>query len=469
MGCCNKRCALITGAVIGAVLALLGGILIPVGNILIEETVLQEALIAPGSPAYDNWLSPGGAVYRQFWFFDVQNAREVEEEGAAPLVAEKGPYTYLTRYSSKANITFNPNNTVSYLLPLGAVFEPSLSVGPEEDVITSLNLAVAGAYSKIPIGLHPLLETMIKSSNSSLFQLRSVNELLWGYKDPMLKATVGLFVPYNGTFDGHYTVFTGEGDISKVGMIDMWRGSRSLPFWGDKYCNMINGTDGSNFAPFVDATKPIFFFSSDICRSVSANFEYSTELKKIPVYRFGLLPSTLASPVDNPDNRCYCRDPKTTKNCTIAGVLDISSCQDGQPVYISLPHFLHGTPSLHQAIKGLNPIEEHHKTYLDVEPITGITLGFAKRIQVNMMYGPSNVITVLKKIKENIIFPVVWMNETAELGDESASLLKEELVERIQMLDVIQKVLLGSGLAVFAFCLVLYAAIGCDHNKSETV
>ncbi|XP_049616763.1 platelet glycoprotein 4 [Syngnathus scovelli] len=469
MGCCNKRCRLLAGAVVGAAMALLGGILIPVGNGLIEQTVLQEAVIAEGTPAYENWLAPGGAVYRQFWFFDVQNAREVVGEGAVPVVVEKGPYTYLTRYLPKANITFDPNDTVSYLLPLGATFEPSLSVGAEEDIITCLNLAVAGVYSKIPKVLHHLLETMIKRSNSSLFQHRSIKELLWGYKDPMLKATVGLFTPYNGTFDGYYTVFTGKGDISKVGMIDKWRGSRSLTFWDDKYCNMINGTDGSNFAPFVDVTKPIFFFSSDICRSVSASFQYARDLKEIPVYRFGLLQSTLASPLDNPENHCYCRDPKTTKNCSLAGVLDISSCQDGQPIYISLPHFLHGTPSLHKAIKGLNPIEEHHKTYLDVEPITGITLGFAKRIQVNMMYGPSNVITVLKKINERTIFPLVWMNETAELDEESAALLKEELVDRIKMLDVTQKVLLGSGLAVFAICLMWYVAIRCNDDKSETV
>ncbi|XP_061617640.1 platelet glycoprotein 4 [Phyllopteryx taeniolatus] len=469
MGCCNRRCGLIAGAVIGAAAALLGGILIPVGSGLIEETVLQKAVIAPGTPAYENWLSPGGAVYRQFWFFDVQNAREVIEKGVAPVVVEKGPYTYLTRYLPKAHITFNPNDTVSYLLPQGAVFEPSLSAGPEQDNITSLNLAVAGAYSMIPKGLHPLLETMIKGSKSSLFQHRSVRELLWGYKDPMLKSTVGIFAPYNGTFDGYYNIYSGKGDISQVGMIDKWRGSRSLSFWDDKYCNMINGTDGSNFAPFVDATKPLFFFSSDICRSVSASYERSTVLKEIPVYRFGLLASTLASPADNPDNHCYCRDPKTTKNCTIAGVLDISSCQDGQPIYISLPHFLYGSPSLQEAIRGLDANEEHHKTYLDVEPITGITLGFAKRIQVNMMYGPSNVITVLKKVNETTIFPLVWMNETAELDDESAGLLKVELVDRIKMLDVVQKVLLGSGLAVFALCLLLYTAVRCSDDKSQTV
>lgn len=39
MGCCNRRCGLIVGAVLGAILAILGGILIPVGKIVIEKTV----------------------------------------------------------------------------------------------------------------------------------------------------------------------------------------------------------------------------------------------------------------------------------------------------------------------------------------------------------------------------------------------------------------------------------------------
>uniref|UniRef100_A0A3Q2XMQ4 CD36 molecule (CD36 blood group) n=1 Tax=Hippocampus comes TaxID=109280 RepID=A0A3Q2XMQ4_HIPCM len=400
---------------------------------------IKEAVIAPGTPAYENWLSPGGAVYRQFWFFNVQNAREVVEEGRAPWTAR------------------------------------ARSASPE--VHTDSQEENRGAYSKLPIVLHPVLERMIKSSNSSLFQQRSVRELLWGYKDPMLKATVGLFAPYNATFDGYYTVYTGEGDIGKVASCSLV--FRSLPFWDDKYCNMINGTDGSNFAPFVDATKPIYFFSSDICRSVSANFEHSVELKEIPVYRFGLLPSTLASPVDNPDNHCYCRDPKTTKNCTMAGVLDISSCQDGQPIYISLPHFLHGTPSLHQAIKGLNPSEEHHKTYLDVEPITGITLGFAKRIQGveenqrkhHFPFGLDERGNDTDAAARNLLGffstrPTFWF-QTAQLDDDSASLLKEELVDRIKMLDVVQKVLLGAGLAVFALCLISYIAVRCN-DESET-
>uniref|UniRef100_A0A672ZB95 Platelet glycoprotein 4 n=1 Tax=Sphaeramia orbicularis TaxID=375764 RepID=A0A672ZB95_9TELE len=448
MGCCNRRCGLIAGAVFGAVVAILGGVLIPLGNSIIEGTVKKEAVIEPGTTAFDNWNATGAMVYRQFWFLEVKNPTEIVQNGATPVVREKGPYTYRTRYLPKENITFNPNNTVSFLLPFGAIFEPSMSVGSEEDKVVSLNLAVA-----VSEWLHFILQNMIKSSNSSLFHSRTVKELLWGYPDPMLNGNVGLFYPYNGTSDGPYNVFTGEDDISKVGIIDRWRGERSLSFWDDKYCDMINGTDASSFPPFVDKKKPLFFFSSDICRSVSASFSESLNLKGIEVYRYTLLPSTLAAPVDNPDNHCYCRDKKTTKNCTVAGVLDTSSCREGKPVYISLPHFLYGSPSLRKDVLGLNPVEEHHMTFLDVEPTTGFTLRFAKRIQVNMMYGPSKVITLLNKVKDYTVFPVVWLNETAVLDDETADMFKEELVSRIQLLETVQQVLLGSGLAIFGLML----------------
>ncbi|XP_040005030.1 platelet glycoprotein 4 [Xiphias gladius] len=469
MGCCDRRCALVAGAVFGAAVAILGGVLIPLGNSIIEGTVEKEAVIEPGTTAYNSWVSAGAKVYRQFWFFDVKNPQEVLQYGAKPVVLEKGPYTYRTRYLPKDNITFNANNTVSFLLPMGAIFEPSMSVGPETDRVTSLNLAVAGAYSLIPVFFHPVLETMIKLSNSSLFQHRTVKEMLWGYTDPMLKNTVGLFVHYNSTYDGFYTVFNGKEDISKVGVIDRWRGEGSLRFWNDTYCDMINGTDASSFPPFVDKKEPIYFFSSDICRSVSAMFEESMDLKGIEVYRYGLQPSTLASPTVNPNNRCFCRNPKTTKNCTIAGVLDISSCQDGRPIYISLPHFLHGSPSLLEDVLGLSPSEEHHHTYLDVEPTTGFTLRFAKRIQVNMMYGPSKVITVLKKVKDYTVFPLVWLNETAMLDDETADMFKKELLSRIRMLEIIQQVLLGTGLTIFLACLISYCVVTRRNNQSKLV
>ncbi|KAM4615666.1 platelet glycoprotein 4 [Polymixia lowei] len=468
MGCCNKRVGLLVGAAVGALVAIMGGILIPVGNNVIDATVEKEAVLEPGTTAYENWVSTGGIVYRQFWLFDVKNPLEVLKHGSKPALYEKGPYTYRTRYLPKDNITANPNHTVSFLVPAGAIFEPSMSVGTEEDEVTSLNLVVAGAYSLVPKMLHFLLEMAIKRTNSSLFHRRTVKEILWGYRDPILKDTKGLFVPYNGTYDGYYNVYTGKDDISKVATIDRWKGERKVSFWKDQYCDMINGTDASSFAPFVDKKKPLYFFSSDICRSVSASFEASLDLKGIEVYRFSLLSSTFASPTVNPDNQCFCTDQVVTKNCTMAGVLDVRTCQDNTPIYISLPHFLHGSPYLREAMVGLNPSEEHHATYLDVEPTTGFTLRFAKRLQVNLMIGPSKVVSVFKNIKDYTIFPVAWLNETAALDDETADRFKKELIYRIHLLETVQMTLIGVGAAIVLICLIFFCIVRKNMSKYES-
>lgn len=55
---------------------------------------VQEAVIEPGTTAYENWVATGVKVYRQFWFFDLKNPQEVLQYGARPVVLEKGPYTY---------------------------------------------------------------------------------------------------------------------------------------------------------------------------------------------------------------------------------------------------------------------------------------------------------------------------------------------------------------------------------------
>lgn len=60
----------------------------------IARLYLQEAVLEPGTTAHDNWVSAGATVYRQFWIFDVQNPQEVVNDGATPVVREKGPYTY---------------------------------------------------------------------------------------------------------------------------------------------------------------------------------------------------------------------------------------------------------------------------------------------------------------------------------------------------------------------------------------
>lgn len=470
---CNRNCGLIAGAVIGAVLAVFGGVLMPVGDMLIEKTIKKEVVLEEGTTAYKNWVKTGTTVYRQFWIFDVQNPDDVAKNSDKIKVKQRGPYTYRVRYLAKENITQNrEDNTVSFVQPNGAIFEPSLSVGTENDTFTVLNLAVAAAphiYTNSFVQV--VLNSLIKKSKSSMFQNRTLKELLWGYKDPFLSlvpypisTTVGVFYPYNDTVDGVYKVFNGKDNVSKVAIIESYKGKRNLSYW-PSYCDMINGTDAASFPPFVEKSRVLQFFSSDICRSIYAVFGSDVDLKGIPVYRFVLPAKAFASPVQNPDNHCFCTETVVSNNCTSYGVLDIGKCKEGKPVYISLPHFLHASPDISEPIEGLNPNEEEHKTYLDVEPITGFTLQFAKRLQVNILVKPARKIEALKNLKRNYIVPILWLNETGTIGDEKAEMFRSQVIGKINLLGLVEKALLGVGTVMFVAFMISYCACRSKNGK----
>lgn len=470
---CDRNCGLIAGAVIGAVLAVFGGILMPVGDLLIEKTIKREVVLEEGTIAFKNWVKTGTTVYRQFWIFDVQNPDEVAKNSSKIKVKQRGPYTYRVRYLAKENITQDPkDSTVSFVQPNGAIFEPSLSVGTENDNFTVLNLAVAAAphiYQNSFV--QGVLNSLIKKSNSSMFQTRSVKELLWGYKDPFLSlvpypisTTVGVFYPYNNTVDGVYKVFNGKDNISKVAIIDTYKGKRNLSYW-ESYCDMINGTDAASFPPFVEKSRILRFFSSDICRSIYAVFGSEVNLKGIPVYRFVLPANAFASPLQNPDNHCFCTEKVISNNCTSYGVLDIGKCKEGKPVYISLPHFLHASPDVSEPIEGLNPNEDEHRTYLDVEPITGFTLQFAKRLQVNILVKPARRIEALKNLKRPYIVPILWLNETGTIGDEKAEMFRNQVTGKIKLLGLVEMVLLGVGVVMFVAFMISYCACRSKNGK----
>ncbi|KAF4793939.1 Platelet glycoprotein 4 [Turdus rufiventris] len=425
---CNRSCGLITGAIIGAVLAIFGGVLIPVGDNLIGKAVKKEAVIVNGTAAFQNWLVPGSAVFREFWIFHVLNPSEVIDEGAQPKFEQRGPYTYRVRYLAKQNVTEGENGTISYMMPNAANFEPDMSVGTENDTVTVLNLAVVAVPAVFPSGfMQSIINTWVKSSKSAILQNRTVKEILWGYKDPFLNSVpfgsvnpiVGVFYPYNGTSDGPYTVYTGTEDITQTAVIESYKNkryhnivelkkitfSRTLSYW-EGHCDMVNGTDGASFPPFVKKDQVLRFFSSDICRSIYGVFYGKQVVKGITLYRFVVPREAFASPAEVGDNYCFCTDQEISENCTLAGVLDISACKAKRPVYISLPHFLHASESILRNVEGLSPNEKEHETYLDIEP-------------------------------------------SAVIGDEKAEMFRGKISSRLELLSTLQMALMIGGSVMF--------------------
>ncbi|CAG7785909.1 unnamed protein product, partial [Allacma fusca] len=168
----------------------------------------------------------------------------------------------------------------------------------------------------------------------------------------------GAFAFYNqknGTPSNEFKVYRGVKNYKDFGKIveydhqtevNFWTNS-SLPPKSEQYCNKINGSDGSLFAPFVRKDKKIYIFSYEICRSIFLKFDKEVTFEGIPAFRFTPPPELLADPLDNEDNRCFCPDPgHGLANYCTAGAIRVEKCKKGIPIGLALPHFIKASKRL---------------------------------------------------------------------------------------------------------------------------
>ena len=455
--------------------------------VILNGKIKENVPLTVGTTSFSEWKSPPVPVFMQFWVWDLKNKNDVIQNGSKPVIQQKGPFTY-REARKKDNITFHDkNHTLSYTEEKGFIFESSSSVGLENETFITVNLPViviaeAINSSKIWKWLPEYLKNEVISyinRSDALYKEYTVHEYLWGFSDPIITKInkliphslriankFGLFASTNGndSFDGMYEIYTGKDDVSKVNVIKTWKNMTHLTYWNPTYpdCNMINGTDGTLFPPFVKKSDILRFFSSDICRSIYATFVREYSLEGINLYRFVPPKAVFEDPRINPANKGFC-----TTQCFKAGVLDISVCKNGVPIIMSQPHFYQADPGYINAVKGVNPIRSQHQTFLDIEPMTGAVMHVAKRLQINAYLTPNAVLEQTKQLKNPIIFPLVWLNETAIIDKTSADKFKHEVFLPILIATVAQYVLIGLG-AIIVFVVVVVTVIKIvKHRKKQ--
>lgn len=67
-------------------------------------------------------------------------------------------------------------------------------------------------------------------------------------------------------------------------------------------------------------------------------FGEKTTVEDISTYRYIVPPETFRSPTNEPANSCFCRTggDDLSDSCQTDGVLDISGCNYGAPILVSL-------------------------------------------------------------------------------------------------------------------------------------
>uniref|UniRef100_A0A452QIK2 Scavenger receptor class B member 1 n=1 Tax=Ursus americanus TaxID=9643 RepID=A0A452QIK2_URSAM len=353
--------------------------------------LLQNVRIDPSSLSFNMWKEIPVPFYLSVYFFDIVNPDAILL-GEKPQVQERGPYVY-REFRHKSNITFNDNDTVSFLEYRSFQFQPDKSHGLESDYIVMPNILVLAAAMLMenkPMSLKLIMTLAFSTLGERAFMNRTVGEIMWGYEDPLIhlinkylpnmfpfKGKFGLFAELNNSDSGLFTVFTGVKDFSRIHLVDKWNGLSKVSFWHSDQCNMINGTSGQMWAPFMTPETSLEFYSPEACRSMNLIYKESGTFEGIPTYRF-VAPSTLfANGSVYPPNEGFCP-------CRESGIQNVSTCRFNAPLFLSHPHFYNADPVLAEAVLGLHPNQEEHSLFLDIHPVTGIPMNCSVKLQLSL-------------------------------------------------------------------------------------
>jgi len=464
----------------GACFLALGGLSLPFLKQYVHDQVTQEIPLREPPPTdngsnmdpnlpYNIWKDIPVPMHVSFRFFHVQNPLEIVTLGEKPYLTERGPYVYSEKRHKK-NIVFAKNGTIVSFNEIQVFhFVPEMSAGDEDDELRLLNvpfLTVLNQAKDRGWFVKQALKVAVATTGTKLFETKPVRQWLWGYNDTLLELLklsqpdvvpftyFGWFMNKNNTDPGRLTIDTGVGGVQHEADIISWKNQTALDVWTDSYCNAINGTDGSMFHPFVNKNDTLYMFSSDICRSIYVQYEKDSYVKGLHSLKFVPPESVFADVSVNPDNGCWC--VPDLDHCLGAGVLNISSCQFGAPVVSSSPHLFQADPIYLKRLNGLNPSKSKHQTFIEVEPLTGMVLNAAKRLQVNAFVD--NIPTwsnYFEKFPDKLIFPILWIEESAKLDDQTAATVRGQVTDKLHLVLAIQVTLFVFGGFLISVVLLL--------------
>ncbi|KAM4827124.1 scavenger receptor class B member 1 isoform 1-T1 [Thomomys bottae] len=437
--------------VLGLLCAVLGAVMIALVPSLIEQQVVKNVRINPQSLSFSMWKEIPVPFYLSVYFFEVINPNEILK-GEKPLVQERGPYVY-REFRHKVNITFNPNDTVSFREHRRFQFQPDRSRGSESDYIVLPNILVLSAAMMMEhqsSSLKLLLTLAFSTFGERAFMNRTVGEVMWGYEDPLVnlinkyfpdafpfKGKFGLFSQMNNSDSGVFTVFTGMQNFSRIHLVDKWNGLSKVSYWHSEGCNMINGTSGQMWPPFMTPESSLEFYSPEACRSMKLIYKEQGVFEGIPTYRF-VAPKTLfANGSVYPPNEGFCP-------CLESGIQNVSTCRFNAPMFLSHPHFYNADPVLAEAVLGLHPNPEEHSLFLDIHPVTGIPMNCSVKLQLSLYIKAIRGIGQTGKI-EPVVLPLLWFGESGAMEGEPLRTFYRQLVLVPKVLHYAQYVLLALG------------------------
>lgn len=268
----------------------------------------------------------------------------------------------------------------------------------------------------------------------------------------------------NGTSRETFTINSGVGNLSKLGIIDNFNGEPKMDFWGTDECNRVDGTDGSQFPPqLMNKEDRLEVFVKAFCRKFPMVYDSETDIfDGVPAWRYKAPRDAFNHPNQTPENQCFCHIE--SGKCPPGGVFNATLCFDA-PIFSSYPHFLYGDASLFARIEGLHPNEDQHLSYADMHPRLAFPMTGASRFQINVLVNKDTYGSRLENFDDEQILPVMWMEVTS---DEVPEEFRTVIYHSTFSANAIQLSLrYGSLLAVTITIAVLVYGFYMNSNKTN--
>lgn len=231
----------------------------------------------------------------------------------------------------------------------------------------------------------------------------------------------------NGTSNltGHYNANTGAANIADIGKVESWDYQQRTNFFPAE-CGMINGSAGEFYPPHQTKDRPLSFWSADMCRTLDFDFEREVDVRGVRGFKYSGGRKTVDNGTAYPANQCFATGERVP-----SGVMNVTSCRYGTPVFMSFPHYYAADPYYLDQVDGLQPDRAKHEFAMTMEPRTGIPLDVAARLQINMLIRPTPNIALYQNAPR-MFFPVLWFEQrvtlTADMAAEIELLLYMPLI-----------------------------------------
>lgn len=157
-------------------------------------------------------------------------------------------------------------------------------------------------------------------------------------------------------------------DITKFGGIQNFNYLDHNKFYSGE-CSRLHGSPGELFPP-KQTKDSIALFAPDMCRTIPYDFEKVVEVHGVTGYRYTAGARAVDNGTNFPENSCF---NEAGVDSVHSGVMNISACRYGSPIFMSFPHYFAGDSFYTDEVEGLQPDKAKHESYFTLEPVKAQT------------------------------------------------------------------------------------------------